>query len=296
MGLLRSIEDHCGSLRVETIVVDNGSSDGSVEAVRGEFPRVKLIVNGENLGFARASNIGIRECHGRYISLINSDVVIMPGCIEALKELLDKQPDIGIAGPRILGPDGTPQVSCGDLPNPRGALCDAVLPLGVVRKSGFLGRILGVERNYSGPTDVQMLSGCFWFVRREAVDQVGLLDERFFIYSEDCDWCKRFHDNQWRVVFSPASEAIHLGEGSSSIAPIRFYLEMQKARFAYWEKHHGFLGKAYYGVMLVLHEVIRLGAGSVLYVVDAGARPRHGALVVRSVSCLLWLFHLREGR
>lgn len=294
MGLLRSIEGHCASLRVEIIVVDNGSTDGSIEAVRREFSSVKLILNGENLGFARANNIGIRQCSGRYISLVNSDVLILPGCFENLMRLLDEHADVGIAGPRILRPDGTQQVSCGDLPSLRGAFLEAVLPLGVIRKFRFLGRISGLQKNYDGPTDVQMLSGCFWFVRREALDEVGLLDERFFIYSEDCDWCKRFHESRWRIVFSPGSEAIHLGEGSSSNAPTRFYLEMQKARFAYWEKHYGRLGKVYYASMLVLHEVIRLAAGSVLYVVDPGGRSRHGALVSRSVSCLLWVFRLQR--
>ena len=141
-----------------------------------------------------------------------------------------------------------------------------------------------------------MLSGCFLFVRREALDEVGLLDERFFIYSEDCDWCKRFNDSRWRVVFTPESEAIHLGEGSSSNAPTRFYLEMQKARFAYWEKHYGLFGKAYYASMLVLHEIIRLAAGSVLCVVDPRGRSKHGALVLRSVNCLLWLLGVQGGR
>jgi GT2 family glycosyltransferase len=292
---LKSIEDDELDARLEIIVVDNGSTDGSVEAVEREFPAVKVIKNDENLGFSRANNIGIRHCSGRYISLVNSDVEVLPGCLESLMQLCDAHADIGLAGPKVLRPDGSAQVSCGKLPSFGGAFLDAALPLGAVRRSRFLIRLLGLRSEFEGLTDVQMLSGCFWFARREAVDEVGLLDERFFIYSEDSDWCKRFHESKWRIVFFPDAAAIHLGEGSSSIAPVKFYLEMQKARFAYWEKHHGVVGKAYYASMLVLHELVRLVGGAGAYVVDVKGRARHKALVLRSVKCLAWVFSPSSG-
>jgi GT2 family glycosyltransferase len=133
------------------------------------------------------------------------------------------------------------------------------------------------------------LSGCFWLVRRQALDQVGLLDEVFFMYAEDMDWCKRFWKSGWQVVFVPSAEAIHYGGGSSSNSPLRFYVERQKADLQYWKKHHSSLAVASYVVISCLHLLLRAAGYSVASLLKKPQRQIYHYKLKRSVVCLKWL-------
>jgi GT2 family glycosyltransferase len=136
---------------------------------------------------------------------------------------------------------------------------------------------------------VDILTGCFWLVRRQAMEQVGLLDESFFIYGEDMDWCKRFWIKGWQVVFVPSAKAIHYGGASSSNAPVRFYIERQKADLQYWKKHHSGPAVACYLMISYLHMFLRLtGYSFVLLFNPAGIIEQHK--VKRSWACLKWIF------
>lgn len=240
---LQSLADSGTSRSMEVIVVDNASADGSPEMVQEKFPQVKLIRNGKNLGFAKANNVGIRESAGRYVSLVNSDVKILGDCLGALVGYMDQHPDVGNVGPKILNRDLTLQSSCRQFPSLWNNFCEA---------SG-LNKVFRGNKLFSGehmvffPHDqelaVDVLVGCFWMVRRETFEQIGLLDEDFFIYAEDVDWCRRCWDAGWRVVFFPGSQAIHYRGGSSANDPERFAVEQQKAVLHYWEKHHGPVGR-----------------------------------------------------
>jgi hypothetical protein len=279
----------------EIIVVDNASSDGSVDVVAEQFPQVKLIRNTENLGFAKANNIGIQQSAGRYICIVNSDVIVLEGCIQNLMKFMDQNPNVGIAGPRILNPDRTLQPSCRHFPTIWNNLCQSVGLNRLFPKSAFFSDWFMNYWAHDSIRNVDALSGCFWIVRREAMEQVGLLDEDFFIYGEDLDWCKRFKNTGWEVGFYPESEAIHFGGASSSKAPIRFYIEMQKADLHYWEKHHGNIGRTAYAAIIILRHSLRLVLMTLQYFVCPSKRENAAFKLKRSFTCIQWVLHLKRN-
>ena len=285
---LTSIRETGGSLVREIIVVDNASTDGSPDMVEAEFPGVKLIRAAENLGFARANNLGIKHAGGSFLALINSDVIVHPGCFEQLTRILESQRELGLVGPRITGGDGRLQLTCRRLPSFWNLTCRALALDRVLSRwplfSGFEMR----HWDYAHQAEVEVLSGCFWLARKSAVEQVGGLDERFFFYAEDVDWCKRLHDKGWKIMFVPGATATHFGGGSSSNAPLRYSIEMQRANLAYWQKHHGSLGSCIYRLLSIIHHGLRLVTRIVAEMGRSPARQENGKLKEHAV-CVRWL-------
>ena len=197
--------------KTEIIVVDNASTDGSVELVKEQFQHVKLICNDANLGFATANNIGIKNSSGKYIFLINSDVKVLNGTIGLMLAYMNEHPEIGMLGPQILDSNGNIQRSCMGFPTLWNTFCRALALDTLFPKSKLFGGYMMTFWPHDSIRDVNVINGCFWMVKREALDEVGLLDERFFIYAEDKDWCKRFWDAGWKVVYFPEAKAIHYG-------------------------------------------------------------------------------------
>lgn len=273
---------------MDIIVVDNASSDGSADCIESNYPNVHLIRNTENLGFAKANNIGISVSKGKYLCFINSDVKVLPDCITRLMEYCEEHPEAGMVGPRIIGGDGLLQRSCRGFPSVWNMFCRALALDSMFKKfKPFTGYSLR-HWTQNSLRDVDILTGCFWLVRRQALEQVELLDETFFIYGEDMDWCKRFWSKGWRVVFVPSAEAIHYGGGSSSNAPIRFYIERQKADLQYWKKHHPDLAVVCYLLISSLHMLLRIiGYSFGIFLNPAEPSWRHK--VTRSWACLKWI-------
>ncbi|MCX7102658.1 MAG: glycosyltransferase family 2 protein [Methylobacter sp.] len=273
---------------MEIIVVDNASTDGSPDCVESEYPDVHLIRNADNLGFSKANNIGVSASTGDYLCFVNSDVKVLSDCITRLVEYCEDNPEAGMVGPRIIGGDGQLQRSCRGFPSVWNMFCRA-LALDRLFKNSKL--FTGYSLRY-WPQDslrnVDILTGCFWLVRRPALEQVGLLDEDFFIYGEDMDWCKRFWSKGWKVVFVPSAEAIHYGGGSSSNAPVRFYIERNKADLHYWKKHHSTLAVACYFLISIQHMLLRMMGYSLGMLLNPGKSEwRHK--VGRSWACLKWM-------
>ncbi len=293
---LEALCNHARNMSCEIILVDNGSSDGSPEAVEKEFPQVKLIRNKKNLGFAKANNIGIRASVGRYLCLINSDVFVLDNCIDALINFMDENPSVGIAGPRICNPDGSLQTSCRSYPSIWNTFCQAVGLSKLFPKSAFFSEAFMKYWAHDTRRQVDVLSGCFWIVRREAVETVGLLDEKFFIYGEDIDWCRRFREAGWDVVFYPGAEAIHIHRASSSNDPLRFYIEMQKADMHYWRKHHGVLSRFAYICIILLRHVLRILLYAASHIFCPTQRKELTLKMRKSFAYVLWLFCSREHR
>lgn len=298
ISCLNSFIDSQGGYTQEIIVVDNASSDGSPEATEREFTKVRLIKNDTNLGFAKANNIAIRESTGRYVCLVNSDIIVLDDGIEKLVQFMDGNTDIGMAGPKIIGGDGCLQVSCRYLPTLWNNFCQAAGLHRLFPKSSFFSDWQMNNWAHDATRDVDALSGCFWIVRRSAMEKVGLLDERFFIYGEDLDWCKRFHEAGWRVVFCPGSQAIHYGAASSANAPVHFFLQMQKADLQYWRKHHGLAQMFVYALIVALRHMLRLPF-RFLRLATLVLRRKSGmelalCKVKQSVATLCWLCGLRR--
>jgi GT2 family glycosyltransferase len=227
---------------MEIIVVDNASSDGTAEVIEARFPSVKLIRSSENLGFSKGNNVGIRQCQGRYIALVNPDVIVFPGCLDALADFLDQNPKVGNVGPRVLNPDMTMQSTCRRSPTLWNNVCSATGLAAAFKHSKFFAG----EHMFYFPHDrtlhVDVLVGCFSMIRRVAFNDVGLLDEDLFMYGDDVDWCRRCWKAGWQVVFFPGAKAIHDRGKITAPYPVRFAVAQQRSVLHYWRKHHGFWG------------------------------------------------------
>lgn len=293
---LQSLQSAVSHLPIEIIVVDNASADDTIECVRKEFPAVQLIQNQTNLGFAKANNIGIRRCTGRYVCLINSDVQVPEGCLEKMLAYMEQHADIGMLGPKMVLPDGSIGQSCMRSPTVWRWFCRALALDSLPKVSGVVGGFLMKDFNYDRVTDVDILTGWFWMVRRGAMDQVGLLDEAFFFYGEDIDWPKRFHKAGWRVVFYSEAEAMHYCGASSSKAAVRFYIEMNRANLQYCQRYHSWFGIAGFWMAMWLHEVIRIIGYGLAYVFNGCRYSEAKYKVRRSIACLLWMMGLWQAK
>jgi GT2 family glycosyltransferase len=285
---LDSIQRQYPADELEVLVVDNASSDGSPEAVRANYPTVKLICNEGNDGFAKGNNIGIRASTGDYLFLINSDVVVSNGCFESLVRHMDTHPEIGMLGPKILGVDNKIQRNCMGFPSLWNTLCRAVALDSLFPRSRLFGSHFLTFWNFDDTRPVDVINGCFWVLRRSAVDEVGLLDERFFMYAEDVDWCKRFTQKGWQVVFFAEAEALHYGGASSANAPIKFDIEMQRANYQYWTKHHSRVEANAFLLITLLQHSVRILAEIVAYPL------RHGSTaskyrIERGLAAIKWI-------
>lgn len=287
---IESIVKETQANHVEIIVVDNASTDGSKELVQQQFPQVKLICNRANLGFAKASNIGIKQGSGRYFCIVNSDVEVLDGCFNRMIEYMEQNPEIGMLGPQILDANNNIQRSTMGFPTVWNTLCRALALDTIFPGSKLFGGYLMTFWSHDTLRKVDVINGCLWLVRREALNQVGMLDERFFIYAEDKDWCKRFWNAGWNVVYFPHARAIHYGGASSSQAPIRFYIEMHRANLQYWKKHHKRLAQIVFLLVTGLHNFVRLLGETLLYIVRPEKRKNTVFKIRRSIASLQWLF------
>jgi GT2 family glycosyltransferase len=278
----------------QVIVVDNASTDGSPDFIATRYPRVQVIRKQTNLGFAKANNVGLAAAKGEFICLINPDVKLLPGCFERVMQTMRTQQDIGLLGPQMLGRDGLVHRSTMRFPTVWNCLCQA-LALDV----SFAGRLfkgqLMRDFKHDETREVDVLNGWFWMTRRRALEEVGHLDERFFMYGEDIDFCKRFHDRGWKRVYLADARAVHYGGGSSSNAPVRFYIEQQRANLQYFRKHHGVV-KQYGFVMSVwIYHLVRILGHSLKYVLSKDSRREVGLKIQRSATCVRWLLGMPTG-
>ena len=210
----------------EIIVVDNGSSDGSVEVAR-RCPGVRVIEAGANLGFARANNIGIRETSGVNLLLLNSDTVIPVGSLDRLLDELDRDPSVAVVGPRLVDGDGRAELSFGRM----------IGPLNELRQKR-LARSAAVERLTRRRQYPDWVSGACLLVRRADAAAVGGLDERFFMYTEDVDFCAAIRAMGRRILFTPDAEIVHLRGRSAASDPAATQEHYRRSQIAFYEKHH----------------------------------------------------------
>ena len=236
---LRSIERQEDVATPEIIVVDNASGDGSAEMVASAFPRVRLIRNTENRGFAAACNQGMRVAGGRYILLLNPDTVMRPGTLAGILGFAEARPGSAVIGCRVVNPDGNLERTCFRYPSLTNVVLSAFCLDRIFPRSRFFGREFMTWWDRDSVRDVEVVTGSFMLVRREAVDQVGLMDERYFMYAEEADWCYRFAQAGWRMTFTPTAEIVHLSSQSSSQCWPKMYVLQRKSLLLYLEKWRG---------------------------------------------------------
>ena len=236
---LESVYEQAGDIDFEVIVIDNASTDGSVEMIRSDFKRVVLLENAQNNGFAAANNQGMAVAKGRYVLLLNSDTVVLDGAIAKTVGFADAHPRAGVIGCRVLNPDGTLQPTCFMFPSILNMFLSSTYLYKLFPGSRFFGRELMTWWDRSDVRQVDVVTGCFMLVRREAIDQVGVMDERFFMYAEETDWCYRFRKNGWEVMFAPVGEIVHLGGGSSRQVKSKMRLQLSGSILLFFRMHRG---------------------------------------------------------
>lgn len=267
---LRTLYDDLGAASgqsgadfAEVWVVDNASSDGSVEAIRREFPGVHLIAAEKNLGFGAANNRAFERARGEFLFLLNSDAFVARGAVRFLAQFLQDHASVGGVGPRLLNQDGSLQVSCWKFPSPRRAWLEA---FGMARVFADHPRLGDYYRwGHDAERSVDFVIGAALMVRRAVYEQVGGFDESFFLYAEETDWQKRIHAAGWDIVFTPEAQVTHLGGASGTS-------EREKVSNLFWEgqerytlKHHGSAGWVVLRAAMLLGALVRaLGYGVLL--------------------------------
>jgi GT2 family glycosyltransferase len=228
---LKSVLASTGPYKIETIVSDNGSTDGSVDMVKREFSSVRLLENNANLGFSKGNNVAIKQARGRHVLLLNSDTVVQPYAFAKMIVKADSDPQIGALGPKILLANGELDPSARrNFPNPANA---------------FL-RLFGLSRlsnyNITGPVDQEMeveaIMGACMLVPRDIIEKVGMLDEEFFFYGEDLDWCYRIKEAGFKIVYYPAAQILHLKSASSRNIPFKIVKVAYAAMKIFYRKHY----------------------------------------------------------
>ncbi len=219
----------------ETIVVDHGSTDGSLALVRERFPDVQVIEQ-ENVGMGAGNNAGMRIASGRYFLLLNSDAWMEPGAVERLVALADSRPDAAVVGPRLRNPDGSLQRSVRGFPSPWRIATEYFFLRKLAPGSRALNSLYGAGFDHDSTIEVDWVSGACLFVRREAAQAVGPFDEDYFMFSEETDWCYRFRQAGWAVVFYPEAECVHVGGATHGG---RLFRENVRGHLRFLTKHRG---------------------------------------------------------
>ena len=236
---LESIERHPPSGAYEIILVDNGSTDGTAEMVRAGFPGVRLTELGANTGFTAPMNRALRQASGAYLLLLNPDTLVHPQAFDRLVAFMEAHPEVGICGPKVLNTDGSLQKPCRRGESTPWAVLSYFLGLSALfPRSRFFG---GYLMSYMGEDEthaVAGVAGSCMLIRRKLVEEIGYLDERFFAYQEDADYCYRARQAGWKVFYVPAAQITHYGgEGGSRVQPYRSIYQWHRSYFLYYRKN-----------------------------------------------------------
>lgn len=225
---LKSLYENTPELDFEVIIVDNGSTDGSVEMLQTEFPQVRLIANPTNVGFSKAYNQAFRAATGRYVVCLNSDIIVLPGALAAMYQFLEDHPEVGAVSCKLLNADGSLQYSCGRSPTVIGLAFNSLGLSRLFPKCRFFARFLMTDWEHNEVRQVDQPAGACLMIRGRTLAEVGLFDERFFVYFEDVDWCYRSKMAGWPIYFIPYAQVIHLGgQTSERVYDIRIKIRAQ---------------------------------------------------------------------
>lgn len=243
-GCLRSVWEHADGVRLEVIVVDNASSDHSGEMVAADFPQVRLIANSRNRGFAAGCNQGMAVARGRYVLLLNPDTLVLDGTLAQTVAFAETHRDAAVVGCQCVGEDGRIARYCFRYPSLLNTALEAFLLHRIPWGRGFFGREWMADWDRTTEREVEVVSGSYLLVRREAIEEVGLMDEDYFLYAEEADWCYRFTRAGWKIIFTPAARYVHLGRRSTRQRPVAMGVQRRKSVLLFFEKHRGRTSRA----------------------------------------------------
>jgi GT2 family glycosyltransferase len=268
---LDSLTQKVEGIEMEILVVDNGSTDGSVAAVRDKFPGVRLIENPVNMGFAKANNQAISLSSGEYLLLLNPDTQVKDETVVKMLSFMDAHAEAGLVGAQLLNADGSKQNSIANFPS----LATELLNKSLLRRL-FPEKFPGKGRDYPGPVEVDSVIGACMMVRRKAVEQMGLLDEKFFLFLEETDWCYRIKKAGWKVYHIPQAEIFHFQGKSAEAEKGKARIEYYRSRYHYFRKNRG----SFQSSVLFIGLIIKLSV----------------ELVFATIACLFTLFMVKKWR
>ena len=236
---LASVRCSCNGSRPNVVVTDNGSNE-PIEYIRKTYSEITVVRNRKNIGFSKAINAVLSTTGAPYIVLLNPDTIVLTNhFLESVAAFMKRHPDVGILGPGVLEPDGRIQGSARSFPRfhslffGRRSLLTKIFPQSRLASANILSK----NATSADPIEVDWVSGACMVIRRQALQQVGMMDERFFMYWEDVDWCKRMWDKGWKVVYWPAVKIMHHVGGSSESRVVKSVLEFHKSALLYFNKH-----------------------------------------------------------
>jgi GT2 family glycosyltransferase len=245
---IKAVISNTFNITYEILVVDNASDDGSVELIRVNFPKIVLTVNSERFGFAKNNNINLRKSSGRYLMLLNDDTLVQNGSLDVAIKYMDDNPDIGMIGCKMVNPDGTFQ--------PTSARRFQTLLSTLFSESGLrwrLRKLFPSDENTTREIDLPQESGMI--MRRTVLDKVGLLDERFFMFGEGADFCRRVKRAGWKIVFLPDCRIIHFGDVTNKRSSLKMFIQSYKSTYLYFTKENIIIGWLYRLLILIIYTI-----------------------------------------
>lgn len=258
----------------EVFIVDSASTDGSTQELQAQFPQAVYIYSSQNIGFGPANNLALRQASGEWVLLLNPDTLVHPGAIRALLSFMEQHPHAGAAAARLLNPDGSLQYSCSPEPT-LGSEFLRLFHLGGVRPDGYYA-MEAWDQTQARPVDV-ILGACM-LLRKAALDQVGHFDERFFMYNEETDLCRRIRQAGWSIYWVPQAQVTHYGGQSTRQMAAEMFVQLYRAKVAYFRKYHSPPAVAGYKLILFLTSLPRLALGPVARLEPAGRGEKHRAI------------------
>jgi GT2 family glycosyltransferase len=274
---LSSIYENSFTGESEVWVVDNASDDDSVQMIKDQFPQVHIIENQQNVGFAHGNNQAIRKSIGKYVMLLNPDTEIKPGALDSLVGFLEENPQAGAAGAKLISPNGGLQYSC----HPDLTLSRELWRLFHLDKLHTYGTYNMQQWDMTTPRQVDVLQGAALVLRNEALKQVGLLDEDFFMYTEEVDLCYRLRKAGWTLHWVPDAEVLHYGGQSTKLVAEKMFLTLYESRLKFFRKHHGLPAARGYKIVLTAAALTRVGLVPFSLLISPSTRDRNRQLASR---------------
>ena len=286
---LKSIYENTAKSNFEIIVVDNCSTDGSVEMINENFPNVMIISNDTRKGYGFSNNRSFERSSGKYFLVLNEDMLVLPNALDQMLEIITKNPEIGALGCRLLNPDGTLQHSCSYFPTLFNEIFSNLIPYHLFfPNSRFRSHMYHWDHNQDKEVDV--IKGCCILIPHDFIEKEGLFDEQFFLFSDEYDLCKRIKNAGLKVFFSPKAEIIHYGRVTVDKLNTESHLIFLESLIKYYKKHHGSIYSFLVKIVHFVGNTIRFCGWSLFWLVIRNKRPQATDKLKRIFGFYRWFF------